>query len=173
MNGDHQSVATAPLDLRTTTRERGSVALTIPDCKSRASDAGVTRGSPAPPACTGTDRANAFHGPDVRSAQDFDAGGARKRPAGKSPHQLPFRKRPVRAEPETQRRSPAPADGGERSSSADDTDLTAQENVARRSERIPVTPRRFEETGQSLDGYPVCLLPCYSKRFALLHQFVC
>ncbi|XP_028985378.1 B-cell lymphoma 3 protein homolog [Betta splendens] len=162
MNGDHQTVATAPLDLRTSaTRERGSAGSAIPDCKSRASDAAVTGVSPAPPACTGTDRGGALNGSGARSAPDAAAGAARKRAAAKSPHQLPFRKRPFHAEPETQRRSPAPADGGDRSSPAGDTDRTVP-TVDHRLERRPVTPRRFEERGHALEVYPVRVMPYYS-----------
>lgn len=175
MNSDHQSVATAPLDLRTTTRERGSAGSRIPDCNGRASDAGVTGGSPAPPACTGTDSLE-LHCPSVKSASGSGTDASRKRPADNSSLKLPFRKRQFHVEPETQRNSPAPLDSGDRSSPADDTDQTVRESLAHRLERssepsrvgvTPVTPSKFEETGQSLDAYPVCFVPPfgYGKGF--------
>ncbi|XP_059195560.1 B-cell lymphoma 3 protein homolog [Centropristis striata] len=152
MNSDP---ATAPLDLRTTNRERGS---RTPDCKGRARDAGGTGGSPAPPACTGTDSLE-IQCPAVRGAE---TGPSRKRPADKSSSSLPFRKRPILVEPETQRQSPTQPENGDRFSPA--TDFTLPERVAGRLERspeensrvgaAPVTPRLLEAPGQSPHGYP-------------------
>ncbi|KAK7886879.1 hypothetical protein WMY93_026500 [Mugilogobius chulae] len=56
-NGEQHFLAAAPLDLRTTHRERGSSGTASPDSR-------VTGGSPAPPACTETDSL------DQRKAQD-------------------------------------------------------------------------------------------------------
>lgn len=173
MNGDHQSVATAPLDLRTTHRERRSAGSRTPDCNGRASDARVTGGSPAPPACTGTDSLE-IHRPSVRNAAVSETDAPRKRPADKSSLKLPFRKRPFHVEPEIQRQSTAPPDSEDRFSPANDTVVTV-ESLSGHLERppdetrvgvAPVTPRRVEGTGQSLDGYPVCFLPQfnYGKR---------
>lgn len=185
MNGDHQSVATAPLDLRTTHRERGSSGSRTPDCKGRAGDARVTGGSPAPPACTGTDSLE-IHRPIVRNATVSETNAARKRPADKSSLKLPFRKRPFHVEPEVQSQSPAPPHSEDHFSPADDTEVTVRESLAGRLERppdesrisvAPVTPMRVEGTGQSLDGYPVCILSPYNygKRFwptfSLLHYY--
>ncbi|KAL3059744.1 hypothetical protein OYC64_014360 [Pagothenia borchgrevinki] len=151
MNGDHQSVATAPLDLRTTTRERA--AARTPDCSSGARDARGTGGSPAPPACTGTD-----------SLQINDTGVARKRKADKSSSSLPFRKRQFVVEPEPQRQSPAPPEGEDCVPPAGNTELTLRESLTGRLEvsadesrvcATPVTPRRFTEAGLSPDGYPI------------------
>ncbi|XP_068592554.1 B-cell lymphoma 3 protein homolog [Cebidichthys violaceus] len=159
MNGDHQSVATAPLDLRTTNRERGSAGSRTPDCKGRA------KGSPAPPACTGKDRLE-IHCPVVRSAPGPDAGAARKRPADNS-SRLPFRKRPILVEPETQTQSAVLPVSGDRLSPAVDTDFTLRERFTGRLERAaiesrvdaaPATLRRVGEAGQSPDGYPMHFL---------------
>lgn len=164
MNGDHESVATAPLDLRTTHRERGSAGSATPDYKGRASDARVTGGSPAPPACTGTDSLEIHAACSETSA-------ARKRPADKSSLKLPFRKRPFHAVPEIQRQSPAPPHSEDRSSPATSAEVAVRESVSRRLENAPdvsrvgvaaVAPRRAEGPGQSLDGYTVCYLPPYN-----------
>lgn len=168
MNGDHRSVATAPLDLRTTNRERGSAGSRTPDCKGRARDARVTGGSPAPPACTGTDSLET-HCSAVRSAPGSDTGAARKRSADKSSYRLPLRKRPILFEPDNQRRSPVPPESRDRFSPAVETDLTLQESFAGRLETAadgsrvgaaPVIPRRIEEGRRSSDGFPIrCLHP--------------
>lgn len=146
MNSDHESVTT-PLDLRTTTRERGSTGSKTPDYKSRVKDARVSGGFHAHPACTGT---------------SSETGGARKRPADKSTFRLPFRKRPIPVEPDSQTQSPAPPERRARFSPAEDTDLPFRESLPNRLERVadenrivvaPVTPRRVEEAGQSPYGY--------------------
>lgn len=175
MNGDHQSVATAPLDLRTTNRERGSAGSRTPDYKGCARDARVTGGSPAPPACTGTDSLE-IPCPTVRSSE---ADAARKRPADKSSLKLPFRKRQFHVEPETQRQPPAPAGSAHRVPPADGTE-TIRESSAGRSERSTGESRvsaaqvihSFQETGALSNGYPVCFLPpCnYGKLFT--HSFI-
>nr|XP_046254258.1 B-cell lymphoma 3 protein homolog [Scatophagus argus] len=170
MNGDHQSVAIAPLDLRTTNRERGSTGSRIPDGTSRVREARVTGGSPAPPACTGTDSLEKCC-PAARDALPGSATGAsRKRPADNFSSNLPFRKRfqvssfnvsTLQVEPETQRQSPAPTQCRDRFSPAVDTDLTLRGDFAGRDERrvAPVIPRLGEEAGQGPDGYPIRFLP--------------
>ncbi|KAM9353515.1 B-cell lymphoma 3 protein homolog [Symphorus nematophorus] len=151
MNGDHQSVAAAPLDLRTTNRERGSAAGSrTPDCKCRVRDARVSGGSPAPPACTGTDSL------DRRCASGSETGASRKRPADKSSLRLPFRKRPILVEPETQRQSPAPPESADRLSPAGEADFTLPDIFASRA--ALVTPRRDEEARQSPERYPIHLI---------------
>lgn len=159
MNGDHQSVATAPLDLRTTNRERGT-----PDCKGRVRDARVTGGLPAPLACTGTDRLEK-HCPAVRGTlpgSENDA--SRKRPAEKSSLRLPFRKRPIPVEQETQRQSPAPPTSGDRFPPAVEADFTCRGSFAGQATDVSrvgpasVTSRRNEEAGQSPGGYPIRFL---------------
>ncbi|XP_062278193.1 B-cell lymphoma 3 protein homolog [Scomber scombrus] len=165
MNGDHQSVATAPLDLRTTTRERGSTGSKSPDYKGRVRDARVSGGSPAPPACTGTD--SLIHCPAVRSVPSSETSVSRKRPADKNALRLPFRKRPIPVEPDTQTQSPAPPERVDCFSPAEDTDLPFRERLSSRLERAadeskiavaPVTPRRVEEAGQGPDGYHIRFL---------------
>ncbi|XP_054477801.1 B-cell lymphoma 3 protein homolog [Anoplopoma fimbria] len=171
MNGDHQSVATAPLDLRTTNRERGSAGSRSPDCKGRTKDARGTEGSAATPACTEKDRLE-IHCPSARSAPGTDTGASRKRPADKSSCRLPFRKRPIHVEPEPETQTPkspvSPVLSGDRVSPAVHTDLTLREGFAGRLERsasesrvdaAPVTLRRVEEAGHSPDGYPMRFLP--------------
>ncbi|XP_076593713.1 B-cell lymphoma 3 protein homolog [Chaetodon auriga] len=164
MNGDHQSVATAPLDLRTTNRERGSAGSRTPDCKGRIRDSRVTSGSPAHLACTGTDSLE-VRCPAVRAASGSETGAARKRPADESSLRLPFRKRPIHVESETTRHSPAPQQGGDRFSPAGDAGSTFQESIADRAESdqsrvgaAPVTPRRDEEAGLSPHGYRIRFL---------------
>ncbi|XP_071325726.1 B-cell lymphoma 3 protein homolog [Trachinotus anak] len=163
MNSDHQTVATAPLDLRTTYRERGSSGSRSPDCGVERSRQGH---SPAPPASTGTNSLEA-HCPAVRSVPDSRTGVARKRPADSSSLKLPFRKRPILVEPEIQTQSPAPPENGDRLAPVEDTDLACRESLAVRLERAaeehrvgvaPVTPRRIEETQQSPDRCPIRLL---------------
>lgn len=159
MNGDHQSVATAPLDLRTSNRERGSAGSRTPG---PTRDTCATSGSPAPPACTETDSLEK-HSPMVRTVPGSDAGAARKRPADKCLHKsLPFRKRKITVEPEPQTRSPPPSQNPDRLSSGD-TDLTYQHRPVSHPERSPsqsgfgvalVTPRQGEEVRhQSPGGY--------------------
>ncbi|CAJ1062648.1 B-cell lymphoma 3 protein homolog [Xyrichtys novacula] len=163
MNGDHQSVATAPLDLRTTTRERGSSGARSPDCKGHVRDARVTGGSPAPPACTGTDSLQT-RCPAVRDAHRSKNGTDRKRPADESSLRLPFRKRRILVEPETQSQSPAPTERGDRVPPVVETDFTSR---VRRLERVaddgrisagPLTSSWRHDARQSLDGYPVRFL---------------
>lgn len=86
MNGEQHSLAAAPLDLRTTLRERGSSGSTSPDTR-------VTGGSPAPPACTETDSLDK-HIPEVK----VESCGARKRACDKPALILPFRKRKITVE---------------------------------------------------------------------------
>lgn len=166
MNGDHESAATAPLDLRTTNRERGSGGSRTPDCRSRFRDGRVTSGSPAPPTCSGTDSSEA-QCPAVRHALGSENGAPRKRPANTSSLKLPFRKRPIPVEPETQRRPPARPESGDRFSPAEDKDLTSQESLAgclgRAGEEIrvgviPVTHRRVEEAQPSPNEYSMWFL---------------
>lgn len=154
MNGEHQSVATAPLDLRTTNRDRGSAGSRSPSCGLETS---LVLRSPASPASTGTNgleiRCSAVRGaPDSRTTI--------KRPADSSSLKLPFRKRRILVEPESETQSPAPAESGDRLSPVEDTDLAFRESSAGRLERAaddhrvgvaPVTPRRIEETQQMPD----------------------
>ncbi|XP_070823407.1 B-cell lymphoma 3 protein homolog [Chaetodon trifascialis] len=165
MNGDHQSVATAPLDLRTTNRERGSAGSRTPDCKGRTRDSRVTGDSPVHLVCTGTDSLE-VRCPAVRGAPGSETGAARKRPADESSLRLPFRKRPIHVESDTARHSPAPQQGGDRFSPAGDAvSSTFQESFADRAESdetrvgaAPVTPRRDEEAGHSPHGYRIRFL---------------
>ncbi|XP_072316501.1 B-cell lymphoma 3 protein homolog [Eucyclogobius newberryi] len=84
MNGEQHSLSAAPLDLRTTHRERGS----------SSPDSSVT-GSPAPPACTETDSLDQ-HVPVVKKESSAEC----KR-AEHATLKLPFRKRKIPVEPET------------------------------------------------------------------------
>lgn len=160
MNGDHQSVATAPLDLRTTNRERGCAGSRTPDCKSRTRDVRVTVGSPAPPACTGTDSLE-IHSPTIRNVPGSESSVASKRSEDASSLKLPLRKRRIRVEPEPQRQSPAAAESGDRFSPVEDRDfrdsLAGRLKKPREESRVgvaPVTLRRTGDTGQTLHGYP-------------------
>lgn len=158
MNGDHRSVATAPLDLRTTNRERGSAGSRSPDCKGRAKDA---RGTHSSPARTARDRSETH-------APGSEHGAARKRPADKSSFRLPFRKRPIPVEPECRTQSPVLPESRDRFfSPAVDADFTLRESFAGRLEThagesrvaaAPATLRRAGEAGQSPDGYPARFL---------------
>ncbi|XP_026173696.1 B-cell lymphoma 3 protein homolog [Mastacembelus armatus] len=175
MNGDHQTVATAPLDLSTNNRERGSAGSRTPDCRGHARDARVTAGSPASPACTGTVSLG-IHSSTVRNSPGSQTGAARKRPTDTSPSKLPLRKRPFPLEPDPHSQSPTPSESGDRFSPAEDTDLTFRESVAGRLERAadesrvsvapvtpvgnrvsvaPETPVGTEDTGLGLDGYHI------------------
>ncbi|XP_035527522.1 B-cell lymphoma 3 protein homolog [Morone saxatilis] len=159
MNGDHQSVGTAPLDLRTTNRERGSAGSRTTDCKGRVRDSRMTGGSPALSAYTGADSCPAV----TPGTSGSETGASRKRPADKSSSRLPFRKRPIPVE-ETQRQSPALPQSADRVSPAVEADFTLRESFADRAadeSRIgaaPVTPRRDEEARQSPNGYPIRFL---------------
>ncbi|XP_068180191.1 B-cell lymphoma 3 protein homolog isoform X2 [Antennarius striatus] len=154
MNGEHQSVATAPLDLRTTHRARWSTASRIPDSKGRAWDANPQ----AAPACPRT------HGLEkcctaVKDSKPCSENSAlRKRPADKSSLRLPFRKRPIPVEPDTQSPSPVPTRREDRFCPAGDADLSFRGSFAGRSadgSRIrSLTPRRDEETRRGPEGYP-------------------
>lgn len=153
MNGDHHSVAAAPLDLRTTHRERGT-----PDCKERVRDARPAGGAPAASVRTGADGLETNGGSSPGAA----SGASRKRPADTSSLRLPFRKRPFPVEPESQSRSPAPTPSAERVSPAPDADCAHREGFAGQAADVvrvgpsSVTQRRDEEAGQSpAAGYPV------------------
>ncbi|KAM9852458.1 B-cell lymphoma 3 protein homolog [Aulostomus maculatus] len=162
MNGDHESVATVPLDLSTT--KRGDTGSKTADCNSCGRDARVTAETPASPACTETDSLE-IRCPSVVGSQ---AGAGRKRPADKSPFRLPFRKRPIPVEPETRTQSPAPPERGDRLPSAEDTDIPQQERLrlGRAAEEGSVallTPSRVEGPGRCIGGFPIPI------RFS--HQF--
>ncbi|XP_053289480.1 B-cell lymphoma 3 protein homolog [Pleuronectes platessa] len=153
MNGDHRSVAAAPLDLRTTNRERGGAGSRTPDCGlQRTRQQGR---SPAPPACTGTSSLETHCPTTGRSPEP---GASRKRPADNSSLKLPFRKRPIPVEPETETRSPAPAESGERVSTVEDVDLVFRESLTGRLNENRVGAAASEEPGQSAEGYPMRLL---------------
>ncbi|XP_060937775.1 B-cell lymphoma 3 protein homolog [Limanda limanda] len=144
MNGDHRCVAAAPLDLRTTNRERGGA------------------GSRTPAACTGTSTLETSCSTTSRSSEP---GAARKRPADNSSLKLPFRKRPIPVEPETRSRSPetrtrwpAPAETGERVSSLQDVDLVLRESLTGRLNEHRIGAAASEEPGQSAEEYPMRLL---------------
>ncbi|XP_078143078.1 B-cell lymphoma 3 protein [Centroberyx gerrardi] len=178
MNGDHQSVASAPLDLRTTHRERGSSGSRTQDCRGRAGDTSVTAGSPGAQGRTGTENLgitsphcalrDTKHCPMV-SARSVETGAADKRTPDNSSSRLPFRKRRFNTEPENSTQSPAPLDRGDRLSPAEDRDLTHRQSPIKRLRaadengicEAPVPPRRIEEAGQSRDGYPIHLMPTY------------
>ncbi|XP_012737414.2 B-cell lymphoma 3 protein homolog [Fundulus heteroclitus] len=161
MSVDHQSVATAPLDLSTTARRRRSAG----DLTFCAGDARATGGSPAPPASTGTDSSAVRRSPDTESTQ------SRKRVADtsliKSPSKLPFRKRPFHVEPETQKpAAPTPAAVAPCSSPAEEQKVRG--STAGRLERAagesrfgvaPVTLRRTEQATHCTEGYSCCILP--------------
>lgn len=159
MNGDHHSVAAAPLDLRTTHRERGT-----PDCKERVRDARPTGGAPAASVRTRADglETNGVSSPGAAS------GASRKRPADTS--SLPLRKRPIPVELECQSRSPAPTPSAERVSPAAEANCALREGFAGQAADVvrvspaSVTQRRDEEAGQSLvAGYPIRYLWDYGK----------
>lgn len=89
MSGEQHSLAAAPLDLRTTHRARGNSGATSPDSR-------VTRGSPAFPACTETDALDK-HVPKIKKESSDVC-----KQAASAPLTLPFRKRKIPVEPETQ-----------------------------------------------------------------------
>lgn len=150
MTGDHQPAATAPLDLRTTIRERGT-----PDCKGRIVDA-------APLACTGTDRLEK-HSPAVQGTLlSLGRDASHKRKTDSSPCSLPLRKRKIHFEPETPTRSPTPPPNGDCLSPPVDADITYRESFAGQApDKSPVanafvTHRRIEQP-ESQNGYPIHL----------------
>lgn len=170
MSVDHQSVATAPLDLSITARGQRSAG----DLTFLAGDARATGGSPAPPASTGTDSSAAGRSPDTESTL------LRKRAADsspiKSPSKLPFRKRTFHVEPEVTPKPGAPTPATSAPSSSPAGEQKVRESAAFRLEsatdesRIavaPVTHRRTERAAHSPEGYSCCILPIinYGKRF--------
>ncbi|XP_061574436.1 B-cell lymphoma 3 protein [Cololabis saira] len=155
MNSDHHgSVASAPLDLSTSARS-GPPELSI--C---AGDAQVMRGSPAPPAGTGTRAAGApWH--SLTASPDTDIT-ARSRPADRSSLKLPFRKRKIPYEPESQTPAPALPVSAKRASPVQDATSALRESPDGRSPPAeddslsappPVTPWRLPDTGESLESY--------------------
>ncbi|MED6255942.1 hypothetical protein ATANTOWER_017311 [Ataeniobius toweri] len=161
MSVDHQSVATAPLDLSITARGRRSTG----DLTFCAGDARATGGSPAPPASTGTESSAVRRSPDTESIQ------SRKRTAAqspiKTPSKLPFRKRTFHVEPEVQKpASLAPAASAPCSSPTEEQKV--RDIASGRLERAaddsrfgvaPVTHRRIEQAAYSPEGYSCCILP--------------
>ncbi|XP_075907125.1 B-cell lymphoma 3 protein [Nelusetta ayraudi] len=107
MNGDHQSVAAAPLDLRTTHRERGT-----PGCTERVRDAR-----------TGADSLEK----NGASSPGSHGGASRKRLLDSS--SLPLRKRPFPVEPESRSQSPVPAPSTERFPPAEDAGGTGHQGA--------------------------------------------
>lgn len=107
MNGDHQSVAAAPLDLRTTHRERGT-----PGCTERVRDAR-----------TGADSLEK----NGASSPGSHGGASRKRLLDSS--SLPLRKRPFPVEPESRSQSPVPAPSAERFPPAEDAGGTGHQGA--------------------------------------------
>ncbi|XP_034467329.1 B-cell lymphoma 3 protein homolog isoform X1 [Hippoglossus hippoglossus] len=153
MNGDHRSVATAPLDLRTTNRERGGAGSRTPDCGlQRTRQQGR---SPAPPACTGTSSLETRCSASDRSSEP---GAARKRPADNSSLKLPFRKRPIPVEPEPETQSPAPAASGALVSAVEDADLVFRDSLTGRLNENRVGAAARDEPGQSAEDYPMPFL---------------
>lgn len=157
MNGDHQSAASAPIE--DTGAHRSS-----PVINHCATGPRVMGGSPAPPACTGTD-GSGVHCPSVRASPDRETSPARKRPTDKISSKLPFRKRKIALEPDNQ----TPSVSGERTSPAGDTNSAAQRSPERPEDEIsivaPVTPLR-----QSPGTYP--WPPNYGKQIISSIQFV-
>ncbi|XP_038124074.1 B-cell lymphoma 3 protein [Cyprinodon tularosa] len=150
MSVDHQSVATAPLDLSTTGRGRRSGGdLTFCDGDARASG-----GSPAPPASTGTDSSV------LRRSPDTDSTHSRKRTADgspiKSPSTLPFRKRHFLVEAETQKPAAAAEEQTVREPARPRLGKAEDET---RFGVAPVTHRRTDQAAHSPEGYPCCILP--------------
>lgn len=132
MNGDHQSLAAAPLDLRTTNRERGT-----PNCKGR-----------------------------VRDAQPLaESDASRKRPADKLSSRLPFRKRPIHVEPDSQTQPATSEPSGHRVSPAEESTIrqgiAGQSAAENRLVPASVIPKRKAEDRQRNPAeYPVrCLNP--------------
>ncbi|KAM9310600.1 B-cell lymphoma 3 protein homolog isoform 2-T2 [Pholidichthys leucotaenia] len=154
MNGDYPSVPAAPLDLRTT--------------NSRSRDAKATSGAPARQASIGTDCME-NHCPTIRCTPSSEASVTRKRPADTSSSKLPFRKRPIPTEPETQRRSPAAPEAEDRLSPAGNNDSGGLgENMVGVA---PISPRHTEEGARSPDGYSILFLPSYNYElsYSLIH----
>ncbi|KAM3873286.1 B-cell lymphoma 3 protein homolog [Diretmus argenteus] len=190
MNGDHQSAAAAPLDLRTTTRERGSTGSRTPDCKGHPGDTRVPGGSPGAMWRTETDNMGITSppllqtrghspaqsalpdtkpGPVVRSALEP---GTAHRTLDRASSRLPFRKRPFPTEPEVQRQSSAPLDAEDRLSPAEHTDLMHWRSPTKCLERaahwngIYVAPKPPEEAAHSRIDFvqtfsPYCHHPLY------------
>ncbi|XP_015228354.1 PREDICTED: B-cell lymphoma 3 protein-like [Cyprinodon variegatus] len=153
MSVDHQSVATAPLDLSTTGRGRRSGGdLTFCDGDARASG-----GSPAPPASTGTDSSVLHRSPDTDSTH------SRKRTADgspiKSPSTLPFRKRHFLVEAEAQKPAPPAAAAEEQTVREPARPRLGKAEDETRFGVAPVTHRRTDQAAHSPEGYPCCILP--------------
>ncbi|XP_034029908.1 B-cell lymphoma 3 protein homolog [Thalassophryne amazonica] len=152
MNNDHHSVVPAPLDLRTTNRERGSAAASrTPDCNCCARDSRFAGGKHA---SAGTDN-KAVHAATVRSVPCEDA-----RTLDKSSSRLPFRKRPIPAEPEARTQT-------------DDRHLSSTEELSPRgsaAKRVKeeenlmcMAPKRVEEPQQSGNGHPGNFRPAFQQ----------
>lgn len=108
MNGDHQLLAAAPLDLRTTHRDHGTL-----NCK------GGVRDAPPPAE-------------------------SRRRSADKPSSRLPFRKRPIHLEPETE----APAAGAQ----------PARQRLSP-AEQSPCPPSVAGRSAAANRGFPTSVLP--------------
>lgn len=151
MTGDHQSAATAPLDLRTTIRERGTE-----DCKGRIVAA-------APLACAGTDRLENHSQAVQGTLVSLGRGASHKRRTDSSPCSLPLRKRKIHFEPETPIQSPTPPPNRDCFSPPVDADFTCREGFASQARdkssvaAAYVAHRRIEEPGQSQNGHPIHL----------------
>lgn len=128
MNGDYHSVAGAPLDLRTTHRERGT-----PGCTERVRDARNGAGSSEK---------------NAPSSPGSHGGASRKRLVDSS--SLPLRKRPFPVEHESRSESPVLAPSAQQipaaAQHATGTEYQRRIDVAADASWVaPATPRRAED----------------------------
>lgn len=136
MNGDHQLLTAAPLDLRTTIRDRGTL-----NCKSRVRD--------APPLA--------------------ESGASRTRSADRPSSRLPFRKRPIQLELDTETQPVTPEPTGHRVSPAEES--TNRRGVAGQSaaeSRVfpeSVIPIRNAGPIRYLKSTDYVATPYYGKHF--------
>lgn len=143
MNGNHHSVAAAPLDLRTTHRERGT-----PGCTERLGDART--------------RAGSFE-KNGASSPGSHGGATRKRLSDSS--SLPLRKRPFPVETESRSQSPVLAPSAQQIAPAEDATRTDyQRGFASAVDAgwfVPTsaTPRRAEDAPAFTIPYFVRKLP--------------
>ncbi|KAM6910437.1 B-cell lymphoma 3 protein homolog [Xenentodon cancila] len=150
MNSDHQSVASAPLDLSTTPRRNGCARSRTPELNICVRDAQVIGVSPAPAACTVTGGLEVPCNSVRPSSSDREM--ARKRPADTSSLKLPFRKRKIPFEPESHIPAPALPVSAKHTSPAEDMYSAIRESTdvrlprpedANTAELPPVTPWRL------------------------------
>ncbi|KAM6968098.1 uncharacterized protein bcl3 [Aplochiton taeniatus] len=198
MNG-HQTVTTAPLDLRTTTRERGAAADSIPTHRTGSRDshfaAEMTVDSPPEQQRTDADCPGKclttldIGNPEILDTKHLpncavgsETGSRQRRATDKSSSKLPFRKRQFPIEGDITGQSATPPENGNRLSPTKTTDMSRQcilpkvfktDDIDKMGFRVPISHRCSPTGGfeKDKDGYQVQAFQpyCHPPGYSVYH----